>query len=163
MTPLPPKVADVISAPLMRLLIGDIKKLGLKKLPCGPLEQIHRHGTIPVLDIGTLRLIREKHIKLYDNIDYISGNTIHFIDGKKEHFDSIIAGIGYYRDYAEIIDVDKNRFEDLKVSVKKQKYFGKAGLYFCGFWISPTGQIREIALDAQTIAKDIAKKERSRT
>ena len=160
MTPLPPKVADVISAPLMRLLIGDIKKLGLKKLPYGPLEQIQKHGTIPVLDIGTLRHIREKHIKLFDNIDYISGNTIHFTDGKKEYFDAIVAGIGYYRDFAEIIDVDTNRFEDLKLPVNKQKYFGKDGLYFCGFWISPTGQIREIALDAQTIAKDIAKKER---
>jgi indole-3-pyruvate monooxygenase len=163
MTHLPPKVADVMSAPLMRLLVGDIKKLGLKKLPYGPLEQIQRHGTIPVLDIGTLRHIREGHIKLYDNIDYISDKTIHFIDGKKEQFDSIVAGIGYYRDYAEIIDVDASRFEDLKVSVDKQKYFGKDGLYFCGFWIAPTGQIREIALDAQRIAKDIAKKERSRT
>lgn len=111
MTPLLPKVADVIRAPLMKLLIGDIKKLGLKKLPYGPLEQIQKHGTVPVLDIGTLKHIREEHIKLYDNIDYISGNTIHFIDGKKERFDSIVAGIGYYRDYAEIIDVDTNRLK----------------------------------------------------
>lgn len=144
----------------MRLLIGDIKKLGLKNLPYGPLEQIHRDGTVPVLDIGTLKHIREKHIKIYNNIDYISGRTIYFIDGKKEDFDSIVAGIGYYRDYAEIIDVDKNRFEDLKLSINKQKFFGKDGLYFCGFWIAPTGQIREIALDAQKIAKDIAKKEK---
>ena len=41
----------------------------------------------------------------------------------------------------------------------KQKYFGKDGLYFCGYWISPTGQIREISLDAKKIARDIAKKE----
>ena len=75
------------------------------------------------------------------------------------NFDAIVAGIGYYRDYAEIVDVDKSRFEDLKVSSNKQKYFGKDGLYFCGFWVSPTGQIREIALDAKKIAKDIAKKE----
>ena len=40
-----------------------------------------------------------------------------------------------------------------------EKYFGKEGLYFCGFWVSPTGQIREIASDAKKIAKDIKKKE----
>ena len=128
-------------------------------MPYGPLEQIQRDGSVPVLDIGTIKHIREGHIKIYDNIDHILHKTIHFVDGKKEDFDAIVAGIGYYRDYAEIIDVDKSRFEDLKVSVNKQKYFGKDGLYFCGFWIAPTGQIREIAMDAQKIAKDIIKKE----
>jgi indole-3-pyruvate monooxygenase len=54
--------------------------------------------------------------------------------------------------------IDKNRFEDLKVPVNRQKYFGKDDLYFCGFWIGPTGQIREIASDAQKIAKDIAQR-----
>jgi hypothetical protein len=48
----------------------------------------------------------------------------------------------------------------LKQPVNKQKYFGKDGLYFCGFWISPTGQIREIGLDAKKIARDIALKEK---
>ena len=158
MSRLPPRVADTINAPLMRLLFGDITKLGLKKMPYGPFEEIRRDGNIPVLDIGTIKHIREGHISIYGGIDHIEGKTIHFSDGRQEDFDAIVAGIGYYRDYAEIIDVDKSRFEDLKVSVDKQKYFGKDGLYFCGFWIGPTGQIREIASDAQKIAKDIAQR-----
>lgn len=161
MSRLPPRVADAINAPLMRLLFGDISKLGLKKMPYGTFQQIQRDGKIPLLDIGTIKHIREGHIKVYDNIDHIESKTIHFADGKKEDFDAIVAAIGYYSDYAEIINVDKSRFEDLKVSVSKQKYFGKDGLYFCGFWIGPRGQIREIGLDAQKIAKDIAKKEKA--
>ena len=156
---LPPRLADKINAPLMRLLAGDISKLGLKKLPYGPLEQIQKDETVPLLDIGTIRHIRQGHIKIYDDIDSISGKTIYFTDEQKNDFDAIIAGIGYYRDYADIIRIDKERFEDLKVSTRKQKYFGRDGLYFCGFWIAPTGQFREIGLDAQRIAKDIRKKE----
>jgi len=160
MSSLPPRFADTINAPLLRLLVGDIAKLGLKKLPYGPLEQIQKNASIPLLDIGTIKHIREGHITIYDDIDHIEGRTVHFRDGKKEEFDAIVAGIGYYRDYEEIIDADRSRFEDLKQPVDKQKYFGKDGLYFCGFWISPTGQIREIGLDAQKIAKDIASKEK---
>jgi len=160
MSSLPPKFADTINAPLLRLLVGDIAKLGLKKLPYGPLEQIQKNASIPLLDIGTIKHIREGHITIYDDIDHIEGRTVHFRDEKKEEFDAIVAGIGYYRDYEEIIDADRSRFEDLKQPVDKQKYFGKDGLYFCGFWISPTGQIREIGLDAQKIAKDIASKEK---
>jgi len=156
---LPPRIADTVSAPLIKWLIGDLSKLGLKKMPYGPLEEIRRDGNVPLLDIGTIQHIRKGHIKIYDNIDYIEGKIIHFKDGKKENFDAIVAGIGYYRDYAEIIDVDKSRFVDLQENIDKQKYFGKDGLYFCGYWISPMGQIREIASDAQKIARDIAKKE----
>jgi len=159
MSSLPPKFADTINAPLLRLLVGDITRLGLKKLPYGPLEQIQKNASIPLLDIGTIRHIRAGHIGIYDDIDHMEHKTVYFKNGKAEDFDAIVAGLGYYRDYADIVDVDTSRFEDLKQPLNKQKYFGKDGLYFCGFWISPTGQIREIGLDAQRIAKDIAKNE----
>lgn len=152
-----PSLADTISAPLVRLLIGDVTKLGLRRMPYGPLEEIRRDGKPPVMDIGTIRHIREEHITIYSDIDYIEGGSVYFKDGSQKNFDAIVAGIGYYRDYAEIVAVDPSRFEDLRVCADKQKYFGKDGLYFCGYWVSPTGQIREITSDAQKIAKDIAK------
>ena len=110
-----------------------------------------------------MKHIRKGHIKVYQGIDHIEGNTVHFSDGEKADFDAIVAGIGFDRNNAEIVAVDKSRFKDLDVSAAKQKYFGKDGLYFCGFWIAPTGQIREIASEAQKIAKDIARKENSKS
>jgi len=159
MSRLPPRVADTIIAPLMRLIFGDIKKLGLTKKPYGPFEEIKNDRSIPLLDIGTVKHIRQGHIRVYGGIDHIGGSSVHFSDGRREDFDVIVACIGFNRNNAEIIAVDKNRFEDLNVCVDQQKYFGKDGLYFCGFWVGPTGQIREIAADAQKIARDIAKKE----
>ena len=78
-----------------------------------------------MLDIETIRHIRRGHIQIFDDIDHIDGNTIYFAGGKKDGFDAIVAAIGYDRDYAEIINVDKSRFEDLKVPADKQRYFGK--------------------------------------
>jgi len=159
MRQLPPRVTDIISRPLINLYIGDLSSLGLKKMSYGALEEISRDGNAPVLDIGTIQHIRKGHIKVFDDIDRIEGNTIYFKDGRKGNFNAIVAGIGYYRDYAEIVEVDKSRFEDLLVNTGKQKYFGKDGLYFCGYWVSTTGQIREIAMDAKRIAEDISNKE----
>ena len=158
MSALPPKMADKLNAPLIRLLTGDITKLGLRKLPYGPLEQMQKDQSVPLLDIGTLKLIREKHCVVYDDIDRIENKTVFFKSGRKDEFDAIVAAIGYHKGYEQdLLQVDKNRFEDLNVSVDKQKYFGKDGLYFCGFYVSPTGQIREISKDAQKIVKSIAK------
>lgn len=158
---LPLRIADAITAPLMRLLFGDIRRLGLQKLPYGPFEQIRKDGNIPVLDIGTLTHIRKKHIQVCGAINNIEGSTVRFVSGKTQSFDAIIACTGFDRSHTEeILAVDKSRFDDLKLCVDQQKLFGEDGLYFCGFWIGPRGHIRQIGLDAQKIAKDIAHKER---
>jgi indole-3-pyruvate monooxygenase len=156
---LPARLADKINAPLIELLLGNITEAGLKKLPYGPLEQIEKYGRIPVLDIGTLQHIRKGHISICGDIDHIGNDTVYFVDGSSLNADAIIAAIGYENNLKDILQVDGARLEDLKVSAAKQKYFGKEGLYFCGFWIAPTGQLREIARDAIKIAKDILAKE----
>jgi indole-3-pyruvate monooxygenase len=136
---LSPRVADAISAPLIRWVIGDIRKLGLRKKPFGPLEQISREGKPPVLDIGTIQHIRDGHIRIYGGIDHIEGDVVHFNDGRKEIFPAIVACIGYDRNYIGLAGSEGG------------------GLYFCGYRISPTGQIREISSDAKRITKDIRK------
>lgn len=152
---LPPRIADLLSAPLVNAIIGDITRLGLKRKPYGPLEQVRREGKSPILDIGAIQLIRKGNIKIVGDIECIEGNMVHFKQGEAQPFDAIIACIGYSRDEIKIIDVGSDRFEDLRVSADRQQYFGKDGLYFCGYYISPTGQIREINADARKIVKDI--------
>lgn len=156
---LPPSLADRLSRPVVRKIIGDITTLGLKKMPYGPLEQIRRDLKAPILDIGTIKHIRNGNIDIREDIAQIDGRTIRFKDGREEDFDAIVAGIGFYRDYASILKVENHRFEDLRLPARQQKYFGKDGLYFCGYWISPTGQIREIAKDAKLIARHIARQQ----
>ena len=158
---LPAKIADKMNAPILKLLFGDLRKLGLKSHSVGPFEQIRNEGKIPVLDIGTIKHIKQGHIKIYGDINYIEGAHVHFVDGHVESFDAIVAGIGYYRDYADYIKADVVRFQDLNQPIRKQKYFGKDGLYFCGFYIAPTGQIREIASDAKNIARHIYSTQKS--
>jgi len=158
---LPPRLADAINAPFLSLLMGDITKLGLQKMPYGVFEQIRKDRSIPVLDIGAVEHIRKGHISIHEDVDYVEGNRVHFTDGEKEKFDSIITATGYDTDIAEFVHVDKGRVEDLKLKSDRQKYFGKDGLYSCGFWIGPTGVIREISLDARRIAKHIAGIEKS--
>jgi indole-3-pyruvate monooxygenase len=153
---LPPQMADSLSKPVIRWAIGNVKRLGLAQPPYGPLKQIQKDMRAPVLDIGTVKHIRKGHIKIEEDIDHIEGHTVYFKNKNHADFDAIIAAIGFYRDYAEFLEVDKTRFEDLNYPIHKQQHFGKDGLYFCGYWISPIGQIQEIASDAKKIAAHIS-------
>jgi indole-3-pyruvate monooxygenase len=156
---LPPRLADWISAPLIRGVLGDVARLGLQRMPYGPIAQIVMDGKAPVLDIGIVRLIREGRVRVFSGVDRIGGAAVHFADGRSEVFDAIVAGIGYGRNCSQIVEVEGRRFDDLRVSTARQRSFGEDGLYFCGYWVSPTGQIREIARDAKRIARDIGLRE----
>jgi indole-3-pyruvate monooxygenase len=154
---LPPRLADRIAGPLVRGVIGDVARLGLQRLPYGPIEQIVKDGKAPVLDIGVVKLIRQGKIRIYPGVERIEAETVRFANGHAANFDAIVTAIGYTRNSAEIVDVARNRFEDLRLQIDRQRHFGEDGLYFCGYWVSPTGQIREIARDAKKIAADIDK------
>jgi indole-3-pyruvate monooxygenase len=151
-------VADKLNAPLIRMLLGDITKLGLKKSKYGPREQIEKQKRIPLLDIGTIKLIRLGHIKVYGDIIRIEGNNIYFEENRQQNFDAIILATGYLHNLESFLNISNDRIDDLNNAVSKQSYFGKDGLYFCGFYVSPMGMLREIGIEARKIAKDIVSK-----
>lgn len=157
----PTKVRDKINAPLLKLLVGDITKLGLKKSAYGPLEQIQKQHRIPLVDIGTIKLIKQGHIKVFGDIVNIEGNTIYFENDKQWNADAIILATGYQHNLESFLNISKDRFEDLNQPIDKQSRFGKEGLYFCGFYVSPTGMLREICDDAKRISSDISHKQKS--
>jgi hypothetical protein len=59
---LPTRVADVLAWPLVRITVGDVTKAGLRKLPYGPNTQIARDHRVPLLDIGTMKQIKQGRI-----------------------------------------------------------------------------------------------------
>lgn len=153
MRALPPKVVDKMNAPLLNALIGDITKLGLRKSADGPLEQIRKTGRIPLLDIGTIRLMREGHIKVYGDIERIAGNQISFKDGRQAEFDAIILATGYEHKLETLLTLDAAQLEDLNKPMARRTTNGQNGLYFCGFYISPNGMLREMGIEAKLIAQ----------
>src|SRR6266540_3266212 len=88
-------LADAINAPILRIAIGDITKYGLRKLPYGPITQIRRNRHIPLIDIGTIKLIKEGQIMVYDGIKEFTGDSVIFYDGKQEQFEAVILATGY--------------------------------------------------------------------
>lgn len=156
---LPAKIADFINKPIINFYIGDITKYGLKKHKYGPAEQLEKEKRVPLLDIGTLDLIKKGHITIYPDIENIQGKTIEFVDGRREDFDAIIMATGYDNSLKTFLEISEDHLRDLKHNpIQKQKFFGNDQRYFCGFYLSPNGMIHEIAHEAQYIAKDIAKK-----
>jgi hypothetical protein len=61
-------------------------------------------------------------------------------------------------DLESFLDLDSDQIKDLENAAGKQSFFGRDGLYFCGFYVSPMSMLREIGIEAKEIANDIAGK-----
>jgi thioredoxin reductase len=152
----PPKIGDLLGKPAVLLTVGNPEKYGLKKPPFGPIEQIVRKRRIPLLDIGTLRLIKNGSVKVFDDIDSFNSNAISFKNGSSEEFDAVILGTGYKPIVGDFFQSTEKVCDETGNPSVSGRESSIDGLYFCGFYVSPTGMLREINLEARKISRNIA-------
>jgi len=155
---LPAWLADAINAPIVKFLIGDITKYGLRKLPYGPVAQTRKDKQIPLIDIGTLKLIREGHVTVYPGVDEFTGNRIRFEGGKEAEFDAVVLATGYRPRVNDFLQTTEPVLNDEGTPASTGTESSVKGLYFCGYYVSPTGMLREISMEAKQIAKEISAK-----
>jgi cation diffusion facilitator CzcD-associated flavoprotein CzcO len=153
---LPTAIVDFINAPVIRLAIGPIERFGLKRAAKGPRRMIEEDGRVPLLDIGTLAKIRDGSIKVRGGIDHFTPDGVVFSDQATQQFDAVILATGFRADLRELLpNVNGVLSHEGKPLVTGQAT-NEPGLYFCGLLASPTGQLREIGLEARRIS-DLAR------
>ncbi len=153
---LPARFVDFINAPVIRLAIGPTERFGLTRAAKGPRRMIEEDGRVPLLDIGTLARIRDGSIKIRGGIDHFTPDGVVFSDRSAEKFDAVILATGFRPDLRELLpDVNGVLSEEGKPLVTGHAT-NEPGLYFCGLIASPTGQLREIGLEATRIG-DLAR------
>ncbi|MBV8923841.1 MAG: NAD(P)/FAD-dependent oxidoreductase [Bradyrhizobium sp.] len=149
---LPARLVDAINAPVLRLALGDFEKLGLRRASKGPRRMVEEDGHVPLIDIGTLARIRDGSIRLRGGIDRLSDSAIVFADGAEETFDAIVLATGFRPDLRRLIAGEDGLFDQHGLPRVTGRPTAAPGFYFCGQITVPTGQLREIAIEAQRIA-----------
>jgi cation diffusion facilitator CzcD-associated flavoprotein CzcO len=155
---LPPWLADSVTAPFLRWAIGDLTQYGLRKQAYGPMTQIHQDKRIPLIDVGTVQLVRRGQVTIYPGIKSFTDERIIFIDGTHAAFDAVIAATGYRPNVNEFLQGLPRAYDDNGVPLRSGGESAIQGLYFCGFYLAPTGMLREIAREAKQISADIWRK-----
>jgi cation diffusion facilitator CzcD-associated flavoprotein CzcO len=149
---LPARLVDAINAPALRLRIGNFEKLGLRRAAKGPRQMVEEDGHVPLIDIGTVARIRDGSIKIRAGIGHITAGGVVFADGKSDPFDAIILATGFRPDLRRLIPDSDGLFDPQGMPRVTGKPTAAPGLYFCGQITVPTGQLREIGIEAQRIA-----------
>ena len=148
---LPARLVDAVNAPVLRLAVGNFEKLGLRRAAKGPRRMVEEDGHVPLIDVGTLARIRDGSIAVRCGIDRLAVDGVVFADGKRETFDAVILATGFRPDLRRLIGDHDSLFDHQGMP----RVTGKPsapGLYFCGQITVPTGQLREIGIEARQIA-----------
>ncbi|GAA0889308.1 flavin-containing monooxygenase [Rhodanobacter soli] len=149
---LPARVADFINAPAIRLAIGPVRKLGLTIARKGPRRMIEEDRRIPLLDVGTLARIRDGAIKVRGGIERFTRDGVVFAQSPTEPFGAVILATGFHPDLRPLLPEVHGVLDDHGMPLASGRATPEPGLFFCGLIASPTGQLREIGIEARRIA-----------
>jgi hypothetical protein len=153
---LPARLVDRINAPILRLAVGSIESLGLRRAAKGPRQMVEEDGRVPLIDIGTLGKIRDGSIRIHGGIDRLTPDGVVFANGAEERFDDVVLATGFRPDLRRLLPDVEGVF-DAEGMPLKTGTASAPGLYFCGQIASPTGQLREIGLEARRIADAVGR------
>ena len=159
---LPPRVADLLAAPLLRLKFGDLSRLGLRKAPEGALQQIRTRAHVPLIDVGTVDLIRRRAIQVRPGIRQFTGAGVVFVDGTAANYDAVVLATGYRHQLARVLGDAPGVIDAAGQVVASGKETALPHLYLCGFHVSPTGMLREAGIEARRIADGLQRQLRAR-
>lgn len=150
---LPPRLADIINAPLLRFAIGRIEKFGLKRSPKGPLQAIEEDGRVPLIDVGTLDAIRDGRIRLRGDVTSFERDSVVFRQSPPERFGAVILATGFRPDLRTLLPDAKGVLNESGAPLVSGKATAERGLFFCGAIPSAIGQFRQIGVEAIRIAE----------
>jgi indole-3-pyruvate monooxygenase len=154
---LPLRLRDAIAMATVGLVVGDLSRWGIERPTVGPNQMIEESGRIPMLDVGTIAMVKQGKIRVRPAVQEVLPDKVRFADGAAHPFEAIIYATGYTPGLGKVIA----GFEAIADARGRPHRFGEetaiAGLYFVGFKNPGTGALREIALEAPRVARSIRK------
>ncbi|MGW3916357.1 flavin-containing monooxygenase [Streptomyces sp. NPDC005070] len=153
---LPVRLVDALAGPMAKLSVPDLGAHGLPRPDTGLYSRVNE-GSIPVQDVGLIDAVRKGKVEIVAAVEGFEDDKTVLADGSRIDPDVVIAATGYARALEGMVghlDVLDGRGHPVVHGGHAPR---KApGLYFTGFTNPISGMFRELALDAEKIAKAIA-------
>ncbi|MFD6433519.1 flavin-containing monooxygenase [Streptomyces venezuelae] len=154
---LPVALVDALARPIARIGVPDLTAQGLPRPDTG-LYSRARQGAIPVQDVGLIDAVRKGRVEPVAAVESFEDGKVALADGTRVAPDVVIAATGYRRALEGLVgglDILDTRGRPTSHGRRTPKH--SPGLYFTGFTNPISGMLRELARDAEKIAKAIAR------
>ncbi|MFF8631366.1 flavin-containing monooxygenase [Streptomyces werraensis] len=154
---LPVPLVDRISRLQARVAVPDLSEHGLPRPQTGLYSRV-LEGAIPVQDVGLIDAVRKGSVEVVAAVKGFEAGEVLLADGERIAPDAVVAATGYERGLEGLVGGLGVLDERGRPVVRGARTpAGAPDLYFTGFTNPISGNLREMALDAQRIARAIAR------
>ena len=154
---LPTWLGDGLGTFLSKVTVGNLSRYGIERRKIAPAAQLRTLGKTPVIDVGTIDLLKKGILKALPGIDHFEANHITFTDGQRLPFDAVILATGYRAQVEDFIEDTSGILNEHKVP-KALWVDEHPGLYFLGFDAYASGLLYVAMEDSEKIADRIITK-----
>ena len=156
---LPSPIVDRMAAAVRRLTFGDLRPYGLGSPPRGTYTGIREYDRVPILDIGLVRLVKQRRVAVVPAVESFDGPDVVLADGTRLQPDAVIAATGFGRGLEELVGHLGILGAHGRPLVNGPETHPRApDLYFIGFSNPISGNLREVGIDARKIARSIGRR-----
>ncbi|WP_369235324.1 flavin-containing monooxygenase [Streptomyces sp. R21] len=155
---LPVRLVDRLAGPMAKLSVPDLSAQGLPRPDTGLYSRVNE-GSIPVQDVGLIDAVRKGSVEVVAAVDGFEDGKVLLADGSRIGPETVIAATGYLRALEDVVGhlgVLDERGRPVVHGARTPE--NAPGLYFTGFTNPISGMFRELALDAEKIAKAVARR-----
>ncbi|MEV5154895.1 NAD(P)/FAD-dependent oxidoreductase [Streptomyces werraensis] len=154
---LPVPLVDRIGRLQARVAVPDLSEHGLPRPQTGLYSRV-LEGAIPVQDVGLIDAVRKGSVEVVAAVKGFEAGEVLLADGERIAPDAVVAATGYERGLEGLVGGLGVLDERGRPVVRGARTpAGAPDLYFTGFTNPISGNLREMALDAQRIARSIAR------
>ncbi|MCH5675819.1 flavin-containing monooxygenase [Streptomyces gilvus] len=154
---LPVGLVDRLARPMAKLSVPDLSAQGLPRPDTG-LYSRAKEGAIPVQDVGLIDAVRKGKVEVVAAVDGFEDGKAVLADGTLVSPEAVVAATGYVRALEGLVGhlgVLDERGRPVAHGARAPKQ--APGLHFTGFTTPISGTLREVATDAEKIAKAIVR------
>ncbi|MFD9412228.1 flavin-containing monooxygenase [Streptomyces sp. NPDC059989] len=158
---LPVRLVDRLGALVAKASVPDLSAYGLPRPTSGLYSRV-REGAIPVQDVGLIDAVQKRKVEPVAAVASFEGDEVVLADGTRITPDTVIAATGYRRGLEGLVGHLDGVLDDRGRPRAHGARTETPGLYFTGFSNPISGMLREMALDAEKIAKALSRRLRTK-
>jgi putative flavoprotein involved in K+ transport len=152
---LPVAITDRLARVTRRLTIGDLTPYGLPTPQRGLFSTFREHDSVPILDVGLVKLIKERRVEPVAAVESFDGRRVNLADGAQLEPDAVIAATGYRRGleplvgHLGVLDPRSGR----PLAMGGEEHPDAPGLHFVGYRNPMSGMFWEMSWEARRVAR----------
>jgi indole-3-pyruvate monooxygenase len=154
---IPVAARDPMFSLLVKMTVGDLSRWGLRLPDEGIVAQLERTGRIPLIDVGTIELLKAGKIVVRPDLRELTATGARFADAAAADYDAIILATGYRPRLEQLLPAGAGVLDERGLPRQSGRESALPGLFFVGFKVPITGMLREIGREARRVAATIAR------